>query len=372
MVKVTSFHAKDRDFNKDRIKKKKKLGVEEVLNIDEDDVSGDDDEESGSDFDDDYEENGAISDNKWGKKRKDFYGSSYVDEDWGGMRDEEMEEAELEEEDALNRQRLLDKSAASIADLYDEDEEEGEGADQNPTTIDNWHECWKIFRAKNVFSTNSYDHWKNVIRLISPSHLRSQLVFIVNSYSSYIVTAAYYLKLKLNQFEQGKLTDPMVGVHPVNDLIQNLNKKQKEVDKFLYENSKEISHLVSWAKNDPQRLAEFDENVSSLRRTPRESNAARTEDSETPGETVYSGDFTEMDTDPKRKATAAIASNKLSLGSGKKKKAKTSKTKNRRKVRNVEKRVHSQVAPVRREMQKYGGETKGIRASTIKSTKLIA
>lgn len=34
---------------------------------------------------------------------------SYVDKDWGGMRDEEMEEAELEEQDALARQKELDR-----------------------------------------------------------------------------------------------------------------------------------------------------------------------------------------------------------------------------------------------------------------------
>lgn len=49
-----------------------------------------------------------------------------MDKDWGGMREEEMEDAQLEEEDALTRQKQIDKSTAAIADLFDDDDEDEE------------------------------------------------------------------------------------------------------------------------------------------------------------------------------------------------------------------------------------------------------
>lgn len=45
---------------------------------------------------------------KWGRGKRSFYSTSYVDGDWGGMNDDEIELAELEEEDATMRQKKLD------------------------------------------------------------------------------------------------------------------------------------------------------------------------------------------------------------------------------------------------------------------------
>lgn len=60
-----------------------------------------------------------ITSNTWGRKRRDFYGASYVDHDLGGVRDSEEEEMlELEEQDAIHRQRLLD-SANKYIDPFD-------------------------------------------------------------------------------------------------------------------------------------------------------------------------------------------------------------------------------------------------------------
>lgn len=58
-------------------------------------------------------------------------GTSYVDEDWGGVNESEEELLELEEEDAIARQKKLDSAIAAVdydaladtADLVDEAEE---------------------------------------------------------------------------------------------------------------------------------------------------------------------------------------------------------------------------------------------------------
>lgn len=52
--------------------------------------------------------------NKWGKGRSSFYSTSYVDEDWGGMNEAEAELAELEEEDAITRQKKLDAALSHV------------------------------------------------------------------------------------------------------------------------------------------------------------------------------------------------------------------------------------------------------------------
>uniref|UniRef100_A0A8R1DP96 Uncharacterized protein n=2 Tax=Caenorhabditis japonica TaxID=281687 RepID=A0A8R1DP96_CAEJA len=118
---INTFHNKDREIKKGSIHKRKTFDrPEEVLNVEAE--ASDSSEDDGSDFDDD--DVNDITDNKWGKKRQDFYGTGYVDKDWGGMREEEVEDAQLEEEDALNRQKQIDKSTAAIADLFDDDDEE--------------------------------------------------------------------------------------------------------------------------------------------------------------------------------------------------------------------------------------------------------
>ncbi|KAL3117931.1 hypothetical protein niasHT_005174 [Heterodera trifolii] len=49
------------------------------------------------------------STNKWGKNQRNYYGTSYVDKDFGGVNDSEEEEMlQLEEEDAISRQKKID------------------------------------------------------------------------------------------------------------------------------------------------------------------------------------------------------------------------------------------------------------------------
>lgn len=101
-----------------------------------------------------------ITDNKWGKKRKDFYGTGFVDKDWGGMREEEVEDAQLEEEDALTRQKQIDKSTAAIADIFDDDEEEEDGKE----TVEVSQRCVKV--------TNDVFRWKLLSSLVKLTQKR--------------------------------------------------------------------------------------------------------------------------------------------------------------------------------------------------------
>ncbi len=51
----------------------------------------------------------------WGKRRRDFYNTSYVDKDYGGFSGSDIDEAELEEKDAIVLQQQLN-AAISIDD----------------------------------------------------------------------------------------------------------------------------------------------------------------------------------------------------------------------------------------------------------------
>ncbi|KAK6032183.1 hypothetical protein OSTOST_01650 [Ostertagia ostertagi] len=134
--------------------------------------------------------------NEWGRKRKDFYGTEYVDEDWGGMRDEEVEDAELEEEDATGRQAALDKAAALTADLL----EQQESADAPQTTVKETAVEWKFTSVKKLNKRTleileEYNRRKDLMKVVveplvpliealpRTSNIRKQLLLVFDVYS---------------------------------------------------------------------------------------------------------------------------------------------------------------------------------------------
>ncbi|KAI1726082.1 something about silencing protein 10 [Ditylenchus destructor] len=94
-------------------KKRPKSRTKEILSVRVDESEDDDfdqiyDEEA-SQMNNDEEGAAPVNVNQWGKKRANYYGTSYVDKDFGGVHDSDEEEMlELEEEDAIARQRKLD------------------------------------------------------------------------------------------------------------------------------------------------------------------------------------------------------------------------------------------------------------------------
>ncbi|KAF1765635.1 hypothetical protein GCK72_005588 [Caenorhabditis remanei] len=374
---INTFHNNDRKIEKGALHKRKAFGrPEEVLNVEAE--ASDSSEDDGSDFDDD--DVNDITDNKWGRKRKDFYGTGFVDKDWGGMREEEMEDAQLEEEDALTRQKQIDKSTAAIAELFDDEEEvenEKEETVEIETSLEFNEENAKKKNKKIVKVLQQFEARKrifdlvvkpleNVIKQIPKCALRSQLVYVAQTYASYLMNTAFYLNLRAKQLSKEKLEDPLVDIHPV---------KIVECEDFMHANSDHLDELKKWAEANPENMEELISKVGDVQLSKKTFGALMNNNHEDEESTkISSGNpyFTPMDADEKRKATDKISKNREYAERRGKKKAKTSKTKNRRKVHAIEKRVKSQIGNVRREMQKYSGETSGIRASTIKSTKLIA
>ncbi|CAB3404094.1 unnamed protein product [Caenorhabditis bovis] len=379
---INAFHAKDRAIDPKSLRKKKVWDrPEEVLNV-EAEASDSSDEEDESDFDDD--EDTKVTDNKWGKKRKDFYGTGYVDKEWGGMREEEMEHAELEEEDALTRQKNLDKSTAAIADIFDDDEEdEVEEVTEIETQFDFNEENAKLKHKKLDKLIAQYAARKRIYELVvkpldsvlekMPNcALRSQIVYVARTYAVYLMNVAFIIKLRASQFTKENLDDPLVDIHPAFEALKRLNKKIEACENFLNTHSEELDELKSWAKSSPEKIEELCTKISGVSLSKKAHSDNSIGDHCESAENGVSSMYTTLDSEEKRKADDRIAKNKQLRDKKGKKKAKTSKTKNRKRVHEIQKRVKSQVGVVRRELQKYSGEASGIRAATIKSTKLIA
>uniref|UniRef100_A0A914MLN7 Sas10 C-terminal domain-containing protein n=1 Tax=Meloidogyne incognita TaxID=6306 RepID=A0A914MLN7_MELIC len=97
------------------VKQPKKPLAKEVLRvISDEDFS--DDEEGFSDDEESLNNDNQITSNKWGKLRRNYYGTSYVDGDYGGaIHDSDEEEAlQLEEQDAIARQIKLENANSCL------------------------------------------------------------------------------------------------------------------------------------------------------------------------------------------------------------------------------------------------------------------
>ncbi|KAE9555215.1 hypothetical protein FO519_001565 [Halicephalobus sp. NKZ332] len=113
---IDRFHQeRDEKILKDFGKKKSKISSEEVLGVYESESELSDSSEDSVDeaLKKRRRVQKEISADAWGKDKRAFYGSR-ADEDWGGWDEEKDEGLELEEEDAINRQRKLDAAMESI------------------------------------------------------------------------------------------------------------------------------------------------------------------------------------------------------------------------------------------------------------------
>ncbi|KAJ1373982.1 hypothetical protein KIN20_036560 [Parelaphostrongylus tenuis] len=214
--------------------------AEEVLNVEG--YSSDEDGSSDSDFDDDSDdEPEGVVGNEWGRKRKDFYGTEYVDEDWGGMRDEEADDAELEEEDATSRQIALDKAAARAADLFEKmDETDSFQTIAKETALE-----WKLSSVKKlnkrtVEIIEEYNRRKDlmnvvveplvpVIKQLPPtSNVRKQLMLVFDVYTTYIMNMTFFLRLKADSLARKKCHRCSSGFTPCIGKDRKIRKDGKE------------------------------------------------------------------------------------------------------------------------------------------------
>ncbi|KAM3718781.1 Something about silencing protein [Dirofilaria immitis] len=382
----------------------------EVLNIEVDssnDDNGDDeyyydngnDENSFSDSDENNLnnfENFLPSADKWGNGRKSFYNTSYIDEDWGGMNEKEAELAELEEEDAIARQKKLDAVLGSLPTQFEIEIPKKEIAlDLNePQNIESMttEEQYEYFlkinpdlkQIFNEYQTTRIYFLTDVLPLLNLAHsikrfrpglvLEKQLLLAVNVFSRYLTNLLFTLHIKIagNSYQKA----PKFIDHPVLQTIPILQKEVFTVMNFLEKHSVILRKIRNSVKSsdfenilDPFPTVEF-LRKSKISKKTKENEQLLIEEHEKGDELKIANDRTEEGI-VKRLITDQIEKNK-GLQNKRKKGTQHSRVKKRKQFKKALIKKHSQKADARKELIPYGGETRGIRASTVRSVKLKA
>ncbi|KAK6061505.1 Sas10 protein [Cooperia oncophora] len=150
--------------------------------------------------------------------------------------------------------------------------------------------------------------------------------------------------------------------------IDRFAKMIKKVDAFLDKNATSLKRLIKKAAQG--QVLESVVSEPSGKAVPQSSEPVQS--MEFVEEVDELEDSSSMQ-DDRRKADKRIEKNSaLDSKRRKKKEARIAKTKNRKRYKEAVKKVHSQVGTLRKELEKYTGESRGIRVSTVRSTKLIA
>uniref|UniRef100_A0A0N5B0B7 Sas10 domain-containing protein n=1 Tax=Syphacia muris TaxID=451379 RepID=A0A0N5B0B7_9BILA len=403
---IDRFHmSRDSGLNEVASKSQQK---EEVLNVegdtseeDESDVEEADDNSDMSDFDSPAEdiESALPSADKWTKKKSQFYGTSYVDQDWGGMNEAEMEAAEFEEQDATERQKNLDatlsflkneqraeklnyKATDGELDLPSDDTvemTEDEILDKFSELNPDFKQMLKEYSEKRkVFSKLIKPLKEAVTNIDKRETVTEQMILLAyNVYVSYLVNIMYYFRLKLTTGLKSKEAMKLLDDHPVIDAIIDEKKMLLTIDSFFEQNNDKVELILNSHQNQhalDDVFGAFDHSGDGPANTDEQqgNNEHVTADtSDMLDQSLDSDEADEPTRGEKRFVTAQIEKNK-GLTSRKKKGTQHSRVKKRKQYEKALIKKRSQRPDIRRELEPYDGEKRGIRISTIKSVKLKA
>ncbi|KDR14064.1 something about silencing protein 10 [Zootermopsis nevadensis] len=395
---------------------------EEVYGLPCDDSSdGDGEKMSDSDIEgQDDDSNGLPDVRAWGQKRRNFYNTDYVDQDYGGFDEKDVEAAEREEEEARAIQKrlveqldegdfLLDMFAKEPLQKDKEAEEEVIKTDlrklsKRQKLVLLRKESPEFFGLVEDFKANMTELQQKIEPILNliksgkipasqaDSYVQTKYHLVLN----YCTNIAFYLLLKTKRIA--------VQSHPiVHRLYQyrQLLKQLKPVDEVmtpqlesileLVHNGDEITPVTSEKTNHlgktkaPKKkllkflshLKEEANSNDSLIKLPakdafaeKNGNAGLNSDISGGSDSEETKDVDEeMKEDGKRGITYQIAKNK-GLTPHRKKEQRNPRVKHRNKFRKAKIRRKGQVREPRKEVEKYGGEISGIKIGVVKSIKL--
>ncbi|GIY47634.1 something about silencing protein 10 [Caerostris extrusa] len=325
------------------------------------------DDESDDDDDMDEEKDGPNQD-AWGKKKSTYYNADFEDEDRGRTyREEDLEKAQAESEEALAIQKSVSKYAADdIAELsimpeteLPKKESEGEAEFDS---LDSEQKL-RLFMKKKCPELLSYaTEFKIIMAEIKNKYVplidrvkqnkisnKNLATFIKSKYQAlmlYCVNISFYMALR----NKG----PIHPLHPIFQRIKSFKEILDGLDKKFKESlSPKILEEIA-AKNITRKI--------------------RFADSVAPGDEVEdmeleNDDDEEAANDEKRTVTYQIAKNK-GLTPKRKKEYRNPRVRNRMKFRKAKIRRKGQVREVVREIKRYDGEASGISANVVRSIKL--
>ncbi|XP_012257759.2 something about silencing protein 10 [Athalia rosae] len=393
-------------------------GDEDGDDDDEDDIGDDGSDSMKSDIEGLQEDDDLPDERAWGKKKKAFYSTDYIDQDYASTNQQDLEAAEIEEQEARNIQKRLaaqlDEADFGL-DLIEAKENQPENEKQEEQIVKtDLSQLSKRQRQELVLKespefvglvtdlrerlTEAQDILEPFLRLVK--NIKSSdsvgLTFITTKYHTilnYCTNILYYLSLKANRTP--------VNSHPVikrlaqyKQLLNQLESGQgtllQEVVKILEASKKgqplygldntEFSvsqkRLASVLSNERvkrvKKNTEFIEQeipTEELEIEEHKDNETEIDENDNDNENQEPKVADGADMDGKRAITYQIAKNK-GLTPYRKKELRNPRVKHRNKYRKAKIRRKGAVREVRKEITRYGGELSGIKASVTKSIKL--
>lgn len=393
---------------------------EEILAFDEDE-DGNEDFDENSDFDEEERNaNGGIPDSRaWGKKRRDFYSTDFVDQDYSSYNANEEQLAEQEESEARSIQQRLAKQldeADFTLDVYASATTATTKSDTNETLIHLKSDLTDLCHRQRVqlFQKDSpefdglvqdfeqrLEESMSVLEPISDYFRAHQLTelpifeFVATKNKlilTYCSNVAFYLVLKAKRvsIKNHPLVKRLVQMRQL--LLQLEDKYERVVRPQLEQilehiaNGDELTFQVgAKAAEKPKKSLKL-KFLSALER--KEKNEEATEgdsgdeeelptvgkekaasDSEDDEEAMEE-DVEEMGEDDERRQITYQMSKNKGLTPHRKKELRNPRVKHRNKFRKAIIRRKGAVRTVRKEDKRYSGEVSGIKASTKKGIKI--
>lgn len=384
------------------------LGFDDEVEDDEDDDDFDDKFEGESDFEEDDLNDGVPDSRAWGKKRKDFYSTDFVDQDYSSYTDKEAELAEQEELESKAIQLRLAQQL-NEADFTLNVYETAAVAEKEETTTKthlksdlsdlSHRQKIQLFRKDSPeFEGLVQDFQQNleesktllepILDYVKTNQLPSLPIFeFVSTKNNLILTycsnVSFYLVLKAQRsaIKNHPLVKRLVQMR---QLLQQLQEKYDRVIKPQLEQllqdiregheikftdpSKKVAkktkklQLLRTMDVDGEKEEESDEEVS------KEISNMET-DSENGQEDDEEENPADDGADDRRQITYQMSKNK-GLTPHRKKELRNPRVKHRNKFRKAIIRRKGAVRTVRKELKRYGGEVSGIKATTKKGIKI--
>ncbi|OXU20615.1 hypothetical protein TSAR_014442 [Trichomalopsis sarcophagae] len=395
---------------------------DEVMGFKNEEYDEDEDEEEKDSMESDIEGLGDDYDlpneKAWGKKKKDFYSTDYVDADYASTSQKEIADAELEEQEARNLQKRLveqldeaDFGLELIVSKEDASEcnQDGEHIKTDLSKLSK-RQKQELFEKESPeflpLITDFQDRLTEARTVLGPyldlverANCKDCAAtnFVKAKYDlllHYCTNISFYLMLKakkepvashpvikrlaqyrqlLAQLEecQGDILDEIKELLEANENGEtlynsgdfsevNIEKKKVETVKHSANKHKKLEHIEKADKNrvvyeGDSSMDEDEKYDQEISGDSDEGNKEENEDQE--------------DTEEKRAITYQIAKNR-GLTPHRKKEQRNPRVKHRNKYRKAKIRRRGAVREVRKETTRYGGEISGIKATVKKSIKL--
>lgn len=358
--------------------------VTEVLAFESDDNDNDDDDENqqeSMDYDEDIPNSRA-----WGKKKKAYYSSEYVDTDYTTLTEKDEKQAKIEEEEAKIIQKRIAKelddvdfSLTPLAEEKTESKEETTNVIKTDISKLSKRQKLELLEKESpeflVLLQDIKDQLTEIkstltpyLKLMKTDNYSDNAVFqfIQKKYQTalhYSINIMFYLTLKSKRL--------FFNSHPVikrlaqyRQLLNQMNSIQEQV----LENSQK---LLERSKNEKTKNFEGEnEFLTSNDNLKSDVNDDVSEEEKSDAEVAeeaFADNF--ENNDERRMITYQIAKNK-GLTPHRSKEQRNPRVKHRNKYRKAMIRRKGAVREVRRELKRYGGEMSGIKTGVKKSVSL--